>query len=283
MRILVGIVLYNPSISRLHESIDAIKDQTTEILLIDNGSDNHNDITVLFGKLISENTNVSIKINNGNLGIAAALNQILDYAKEKKFKWFLTLDQDSICKEHLIEKYKSILCDDIGQITCRITDRNTGNLDSLCYSNDGTVEISSCITSGCLNNTSVLNECGGFNNKLFIDGVDIDMSCKLRSQGYKILQIDYLGLVHELGDGVRKRFLFFDFTLSRHQPWRNYYTRRNLIYIARKYHSGITMWKCVIKQIIYAVGIIILEDKKSERIKSNLKGILEGLMMNLNF
>lgn len=40
MRVLAGIVLYNPEIGRLQENIDAIYQQVDTVLLIENGSSN---------------------------------------------------------------------------------------------------------------------------------------------------------------------------------------------------------------------------------------------------
>ena len=94
-----------------------------------------------------------------------------------------------------------------------------------------------------------------------------------------MLHINFDGLLHELGDGKTCKLLWKRFTVSNHSPWRNYYARRNMIYLARKYKSGREMYIEIITQIVYAVGTVLLEDKKLQRLKYNAKGVFEGLVM----
>ena len=75
VRILAGIVLYNPDIGRLIENYNAIVNQVDDVLIIDNGSDNYNDIDNYFN-----DKKVQIIRNYNNLGIATALSQIMEYA-----------------------------------------------------------------------------------------------------------------------------------------------------------------------------------------------------------
>lgn len=93
MKYIAGIVLYNPDLGRLKENIESICKQVDKVILIDNGSDNIREIE----DLIKEYLNCILLKNGENMGIAYALNQILKYAYENDVKWFLTLDQDSVC------------------------------------------------------------------------------------------------------------------------------------------------------------------------------------------
>ncbi len=276
MNVCAGIVLYNPDIARLHENIKAIIGQVSEIVLVDNGSANVYEAEEVANQYGNK---VSIIINDKNYGIAKALNQILEFADDKQYPVYITLDQDSVCSENLIEKYLEVYQDNIGQISCNIVDRHIGNVDKVEFLNKSTRLIEHCITSGCINNTHAVKECGGYNETLFIDGVDLDLSCKLREYGYDVLCINYDGLLHELGDGRQIKAFGKTISVANHAPWRNYYTRRNLIYVARKYYKGFSRINKLSKQILYAIGTIILEDKKIERIKYNFNGIKDGMFM----
>ncbi|RHB40469.1 glycosyltransferase family 2 protein [Enterocloster aldenensis] len=281
MDVLAGIVLYNPSISRLKENIQAVYGQVDRILLVDNGSYNRDDISRLVNEI--QDCNIHILFNENNMGIAYALNQILDYALLQSYKWFLTLDQDSICNKNLTRQYLRYINNEIGQISCNIIDRNVGRIekkDSIIKKR--VCEIPFCITSGCLNNTEAIAKCGGFNREMFIDGVDLDISCNLRIHGYKILRLDYNGLLHELGDCEKRKIFGVRIIITHHSPWRNYYMRRNIIFVARKYYKGLDKTKMIGKQILYACGTVVLEDKKYDRIKANIKGIWDGFKTNLS-
>ena len=295
MRICAGIVLYKPDIIRLNENIEAISSQVDELVLVDNTPGGG------FNGDVGRYPNVHIIINNENLGIGKALNQILDFANSRGYGWFITIDQDSVCDARLVEKYKKQLDDSIGQITCNIQDRSLGELGDLREIENpeslerpaggqgsaggtspiGLLEIESCITSGCVNNTEAIIKVGGYDEGMFIDGVDIDISLKLRKAGYRVTRLNYEGLTHSLGDGKQISILGKKLSLTRHAPWRSYYMRRNFIYIARKYYTGVEKHKAILKQIGAAVGTIVLENKKAERIKYCSKGLIDGFKMKV--
>ena len=269
IKVCAGIVLYNPDLYRLSENICSIIDQVSEVILIDNSSANVKEIHEFLVKLP-----YSVKYirNEQNGGIAKALNQILDFSEQQGYDFFLTMDQDSVCNAGLIDIYKQIDLNNVAQITCRIIDRDNGEVDATLFEGHKYIEVDYCITSGCINMTSALRQVGGYDEQLFIDGLDI--SLRLKKSGYKILKVNFEGLTHELGEKSGKSKLI---KTSSHTPWRNYYTRRNLIYVARKYYTGIQKHKRILLQIAYGLGAIVLEDKKRERIKYNFKGIVDGL------
>lgn len=273
IKVCAGIVLYNPDLNRLSENICSIIEQVNEVILIDNSSDNAKEI-----KEFLECFPHSVKYirNEQNGGIAKALNQILDFAEQQGYEYFLTLDQDSVCNSGLIGIYEQIDLNNVAQITCRIVDRDNGEVDATDFNGKGFIEVDYCITSGCINSTAAIRCVGGYDEQLFIDGVDLDISLRLIKSGFKIIKVNFEGLTHELGEKKGKTKLV---KTSNHTPWRNYYTRRNLIYVARKYYTGIGMHKRILKQIAYGIGAIILEDKKRERIKYNFKGIIDGIKM----
>lgn len=120
MKVLTGIVTFNPSITRLRENLDAVKAQETDLLIFDNGSDNYKNIE----KLCSDAGCVVHRVNE-NQGIAYGLRYIMDYAIQNHYDWVLSLDQDSICDTGLIAEYKKYIHNPhIGALTCNIKDRN---------------------------------------------------------------------------------------------------------------------------------------------------------------
>lgn len=281
MKTCAGIVLYNPDIKRLEENLKSILPQVDSVILVDNGSKNTIEIEEFTLKY--SQSDVKLIRNVRNEGIAKALNQILDYAIQNKIEWFLTLDQDTVSYPGLVECYLKHIDSSIGQLSCNILDRNIESIDKVeNYTGKDTVNIDFCITSGCLNQALALKQVGGYKESLFIDGVDLDISCNLRAHGYKVLNVDFDGILHELGAGEKKSILGLKLVTAHHAPWRNYYARRNIIYVARKYYTGSKKIKLIGKQILYGIGAIILEDKKLERFKCNFKGIIDGMTMKLS-
>lgn len=270
MKICAGIVLYNPDVAKLNENIMAIAPQVDEVILVDNTPGG------VSGNIVKYE-NIHVIHNKKNYGIGKALNQICRFADRRGYGWYITLDQDSVCDRELVEQYKRYLDNHIGQLTCNITDRHLGRIEKYAYKTDVIEDIESCITSGCINNVKAVKRIGGYDESMFIDGVDIDISLRLKQKGYKLLRLNYDGLIHSLGDGKQINILGKKLSFTRHAPWRNYYMRRNFIYIARKYYKGLEKYKKVFRQIVYGIGTILMEDKKLERLKFNTKGVIEGI------
>ena len=100
-KILAGIVLYNPEISRLKDNIKAIEGQVDKLIIIDNGCKSKDYLS-----LINEDKVHIINLKK-NRGIATALNAILQYALDNDYDWALTLDQDSVSPSNLVDTYSS--------------------------------------------------------------------------------------------------------------------------------------------------------------------------------
>ena len=264
-----GIVLFNPDIKRLEENISAISPQVKDVILVDNGSKNADGIS----SLISRFDNITYIGNADNMGIAKALNQIVEKADELGAKWVLTLDQDTVCKPDIIEQYDR-LCrratDKVAIITSKYEDRSVKVDFGLTAPY---VKDSFCITSGAFNNIRCIKAVGGFDEKLFIDMVDYDICYALTRSGYKIIRMNYVGFLHEVGRSVTKRFFGKDIIIFNHSPLRKYYWARNSIYLKRKYKLGLSADKRVINRIIQTV---LYETDKVSKLKSMLKGIIDG-------
>ena len=278
---IAGIVIHNPDLHRLQQNISKIAPQVDKVVIQNNGIVNEED----FIRLVKSYDNISIIGNGENIGIAAALNNIAEYGYEHGAEWVLTLDQDSICGKELILNYeKYIEKEDVGLITCTITDRNFE------YNKGknviGEKYINNCITSGSYMRLTSWKELGGFDEKLFIDHVDTDYCYRLGISGWKILQIEYNGLLHEVGSNTsRKKFFQKEFVVFNHSPFRCYYLIRNQIYFARKHKKTLglrnalrherTAWTRIIVYLLY-------EDDKLGKAVAWLKGIRDGYSMKID-
>ena len=277
MKYIAGIVLYNPDLGRLKENIESICKQVDKVILIDNGSDNIREIE----DLIKEYLNCILLKNGENMGIAYALNQILKYAYENDVKWFLTLDQDSVCSRNLINTYsKYIEIPGVAIITSCIKDRNYELKDSF-RENEEYRFVTYCITSGALMNTEICERCGGWDNKLFIDNVDGDICINLKKRGYKVLSLHYNGLLHEVGHGKNVKFLWKKDIVYNHPAMRQYYMARNQIYVARKYPEEFSMYKQLKKELKKIWLVILFEENKWEKCKARIRGVKDGFRLDI--
>lgn len=270
MRILAGIITYNPDPERLRANITAILPQVDQVICVDNGSEEPEKIRCIFPE------NVVFLENGRNLGIAAALNRILEYAAEHDYSWFITLDHDSVCEEGLAAEYSRYAgLPDAAILTCRIVDRNFTEKPAV-EADGHPVEIPMCISSASFCRTEALQAVGGFDEKMFIDCVDFDICTNLRKHGYKIYRIPFTGLLHEVGHGRNVRLLWKKRVIFNHSPLRNYYMARNQVYMARKYPQERSGTKTFLKEMETELLILLYESDKKQKIAARWRGIRDA-------
>lgn len=241
--IIAGITLFNPDIDRLSNNLSSILSQCSEVVLVDNGSQNIANIEQLCCRLGSR---IGLVKNNENEGVAHALNQMLNVATSRGFTEILFLDQDSVASPNMVAKLVKNCAEDVAVVAAKIIDRNR-ELNNIEWeeNNSEAVECYWPITSGSLTNVRLCNELGGFSEALFIDFVDDEFSIRVRRAGYRMLEVSDAFLYHEIGKlkpvgipfphiengkvTIRRAFE------SGHPSIRHYYQVRNLIAIRRVY------------------------------------------------
>lgn len=273
-KIYAGIVTYNPSIKRLSDNINAVISQVDRIVIVDNGSRNIAEIR----SLITQFKNVSLNENHKNYGIARALNQIMKKAQNDAVDWVLTLDQDSVVYDGLINEYKKYWkMDSVGILTCYLQDRNAKGVGGKPLSDTPKInDIDLCPTSGCLTNVSAWRNTGGFDENMFIDYVDFDMCVMMRKKGYSIKRINYIGLLHEIGHSKDVSFLGRKLVVGGHSSFRKYYIVRNRIYYMKKHKDYIDFLPELRHLVGFFVLTIIYEDNRLEKIKAMMKGMIDA-------
>lgn len=270
MKICAGIVLFNPEIERLKKNLDAIISQVENIYIVDNGSQNIDDVK----NLIASYRNVLLYRNITNLGIAKALNQMCSFAYENNYQWILTLDQDSVCPFNMINVMKRYIYDEqIGIVCPAINYEGRAILGNKEIINE--VEfVSACMTSASLTNIAIWKKVGGFCEEYFIDYVDNEFCMKLSIGKYKILRVNECVLNHQLGKSCQGRFLgIFKYNYSQHTPIRMYYMIRNNLFFIKTYAKNLNIIKEYIKVMYILLKNLWISDQKIKTIKYIFLGI----------
>lgn len=277
MRIAAGIVTYNPSIKLLEKNIQSIITQVNVVVICDNGSDNIEDIE----KIASQYNIIIIRLKQ-NCGIAYALNAINEWCVINGYKWLLTLDQDSEVKSGLVNKYiEHTNIKDVAMMSCEFMARDNfeHGTNKLSDGEDYKL-IEKCYTSGAFINTNIIKKVGGFDEYLFIDFVDFDMCITLLENNYKIIRLNYLGLIHEVGKTRNVKFLGKKEQVYNHNAMRKYYMSRNGIIYARKhkqYFGKKETTKRILSVFKRAILVLFYEKNKIRNIKSGISGIIAGI------
>ena len=120
--------LYESSDKYLKESLkESLNKDLDKDFNEDSNKGSDRDSNKYLGKHCDKFFKIEIIENGENRGIARALNQIFEYAKEQVYDWVLTLDQDSICPENLMEEYKRYIgFKNVGVISPKLVDQNFG-------------------------------------------------------------------------------------------------------------------------------------------------------------
>lgn len=265
-----GIVTYNPDIRLLKFCLEAIVNQVDYLCIIDNNSNNKNEI----GCLVSSYHKVVFISLDKNYGVAYALNLIAKEAIRNNCLWFLTLDQDSECEEHMIDEYVKYISDDtVGMICPRILLRIHKSEVKKQIAN--VIEyVDLAITSGCLVRTSAWDRVGGFWQYLFIDRVDDDFCLSLSENNYKILRVNTITLEHEIGRPKKHRFMGHSYYSDSYPPLRYYYIARNTVIVYSIHKTNLNVFRLL---LVRFVKILLSENNRFKLMSSYFKGIKDGL------
>lgn len=267
------IVTYNPELARFSECLSAVAEQVEHVFVVDNGSNETSGVEAL----CREYDNAIFVPLGENKGIAAALNMGCTAADEKSCTAVLTLDQDSICEDGLVEKLAAHLAKDVGIAAPWIS--YAGNEEYYDLPQDGPYEVEWTITSASLTSIDAWRKIGGFDEALFIDSVDRDFCIRLRRAGYRVVIDPATSLSHELGDMRCVRILGKVIHITNHSSFRKYYIARNKILLAKK--GEISSAECVREISQEFFKALLLEDNKASKISRLMRGIVDGLQSRM--
>lgn len=272
MKILfAGIVTYNPDIDILNINIKSIRGQLETVIIVDNGSKNFEEIERLAGE-----HNIQIISNQKNFGIAAALNQLMEYGRTKGFSWMLSLDQDSVCQHDYCIKISELfdILPNVGIVAPVISDRNVGIIGHNPQGNYGVVN--TCITSGACIKVSVWDSVGRYDEKMFIDSVDFEFCYRVRKEGYLVIQTRKVVLEHSLGEGRIIGIGCLKRKINEHPALRCFYIAQNRIYYPRKHKLYLYVIRGNLRNAKHILQVVLFEKDKWNKINSILKGWKKG-------
>ncbi len=263
-----GIVTFNPDINRLISNIQSVLGQVEEVIICDNASNNIRQIEDILG----QSCKLKLIKNRKNNGIAYALNQIFELAELENMEWVLTLDQDSICPQGMVDCFSGYINKQTGIIAPLFKDPKIeyGSINS----NNEVIEIQNCITSGSFTNLQAWKAVDGYDSSMFIDFVDFDFCYRIRKAGYKILQIPSVILNHTIGETEEKNIFGKRIVLTNHSNMRKYFIIRNFIYYRKKNCIIDKVEKKAMQKKVFKT--IFFEKDKTGSVKAFVKGWIDG-------
>ena len=274
------VVTYHPD-NKFPDRLVRVRSQVGRVVVVDNSS------PLLSRQMLRDataETDSDLILNDSNMGVATALNQGVEHARERSFRWALTMDQDSTVEPFLVETLLKAfngfaLKEQVAVIGSNYFDEMRGETlvhDSpeqpLC------LEQTTVITSGTLISMDAYGKIGPFRDDFFIDHVDDEYCLRARSKGYKVVLCRRPVIRHSIGGAVGKRILGRMLWSSNHSAIRRYYMARNFMVLARQYLFSEPAW--IIKTFVRHLGFValmqFLEDQRAEKLRGIFKGIGDG-------
>lgn len=233
-KIAATVILYYPD-QHTYTNILSYIDQVEILYILDNSERSSREMI----EMLLTKSNVQYIHDGVNKGIASRLNQAANLAIQAGCDLLLTMDQDSSFEKDTLLTYFNCIENYAGKNKVAMYGLQSEGKDNAmlsCTSHEAT----QLITSGSVVNLSIYKELNGFDENLFIDGVDLEYCYRSILAGYSILKFDHLYLHHKLGNISYHRSLKNFKLTSRtfHSPIRIYYMVRNHLYLKSKYQHN---------------------------------------------
>ena len=285
------IVSYHPEPATIASLIEAILPQVGAVVLVDNASEGgwrHK-----LGEALS-NRGGTLLGQSRNLGLAAAQNIGIEWARSNSYRYVLLLDQDSAPGDGMVALLLQALLD--LSTACKVAavgprfhdlreDRDapfvrTGfplNRKVWCEAGAQYIECDFLISSGALMPLTVLDQVGPMDAGLFIDNVDLEWGFRAQAQGYALYGVCATTMHHRLGDS-RRELPFGSGKIVVHGPLRLYYMMRNRVLLYKMSHvPGI--WKAQDMPRVLAKLLLfgVLIGPRLRNLRCMLWGLWDGL------
>jgi rhamnosyltransferase len=281
------IVTYNPG-PDFPGCAARIAEQVQDLLFIDNNSNSRS--VAMISETCSD-LNAHLILNRQNLGVATGLNIGVSWAKRKGYQWILTIDQDTLAEDNMVETLMDVYNNFAPKNKIAVIGSNyfDVNVRRVCYKPNSShnrpwEEMKTVITSGSLVSLRTLDVIGPFRDEFFIDHVDHDYCLRARLKGFKILLAPKPIMQHAIGSTMIGRPFPIMRGLYNHSPTRWYYMLRNEVTLAREYIFRDPMW--VIMTLYCRLTKIILmclfDKNKLSKIKFAVIGLIDGMCSNFS-
>lgn len=282
------LVSYHPDLAALDTTLASVAPQVSAVVVVDNASD----------VVIPETGNVTVLRQPANVGLAAAHNVGIEWARNAGHTHVLMLDQDSVpgpgMVAELVRGWRELSArGGVGAVGPRFRDSREARDAPFvrvgfpmshklgCDGSAGYVRADFLISSGALIALEVLDDVGAMDERLFIDNVDLEWSFRARALGYELYGVCAATMSHLLGD-ERVPVLGGRAEIVRHAPVRLYYIMRNRVELYRRPHTP-RVWvaqdlpRVVIKFLIFSV----LVGPRRRNIRYMVRGLADGMRRRL--
>lgn len=291
------IVTYFPE-NRIMEVLSSAFEQLPILTIFDNTTDEN-----FFLKFLESLTELHklkfgkkelVVIHDGkNHGLPFAYNSLINVLNDKGFEFALLLDQDTLISRNLVKTlvtqyFNKRKLFKIGALGPKVNQLLRGPLDPFfdggfkwngTYEDREVVSRKFLINSGMLIPISVLKKVGQFDESYFTDSLDHEMSLRLRTNGYFLLEVKGAHIDHNIYQELSIKFGKVKIGFDAHRAKLEYYCARDTFKTSFKYFrfnkvDSILLFSVI---LIKMVGLIFFYPNKRVRLYYFFKGMKDSL------
>lgn len=286
------VVTFHPD-ENVCDRLTAMRGEADYLVVIDNGSDGEKQREL--GDWCVAN-DALFHAEPDNHGLARALNLGVELLSDCDVEWVLFFDQDSRPKAGLSQAMLLAMgnagnAEQIAALGPSIVDRDgvfhrwldphpwlLGAFRKRAWQDAVIHPVSMVITSGSLVRVSAWRDVGGFDEALFIDGVDTDFCLRLRHRKWQLVAVPTALLHHQLG---ARREVRLPGPLGRptfHSPVRHYYMARNRwLLLRRHWKKGHWVTFEFTAGVLNTLRVVLAEDMKIAKLRAIVIGTCDGI------
>ena len=284
------IVLYNPNIPQLIKSLRVLEQSIGLLCLVDNSKENH-EAELQYFKTVKY-----IPLME-NRGIAAAQNVGVKTLKDLGVEYVVFSDQDSVADKatvtRLVSTYRQLrnMGINVGGVGTRAINVETGKpyrskskeYETISVGEGSeTTKATRCSyirSSISFIPITLFGEVGGFDESLFIDGVDNEWCWRANTIGCQFFIVENATITHHLGEGDHK---IANRNVAISSTFRIYFQFRNYLWLCRR--NYVPHWWKRTNLLKYAVKMVyypLFVSPRTAFVKGIFKGILDGAIKNV--
>jgi len=217
----------------------------------------------------------------GNIGLAAALNQGLSEAAKVEYAWCLLLDQDTEVDADLVAGLAEtfLACPTRESVGLLAPNYRSPGGKRLAYPSDKAWQsLETAVTSGSLVAISAVHRAGGMREAFFIEGIDIEFSLRIRAAGLKLIGSGRPLMTHGAGAAEERRLFGRTVLVSHHTPWRCFMQFRNLTWTMWRYRRQEPRWvrAAMLSMVKRFILVLLFERQRFTKAWAMLRGTFAG-------
>lgn len=268
-RILGIVILYNPDIKEAYNNILLYKDGIDELIVWDNTTEAS--LRLVNQRRIESLPNTKYETSGRNEGVSKPLNYAVSVLLKDGYDYLLTMDQDSKWKNFL--EYKSICL----SLNAPHIGSYAPNINNAFKSNELYTVDHRTITSGMLVPKETFIMVGLYNERFFVDGIDVEFGRRIEKNNLINVRINTAVLYQQYGKAlIRKPW---GYPAPEYSPFRLHGILSSHVWMMRNYKLPLN----IVYEIIfiyffrYIFDILFYQDDKKKKVFSIIRGIIDGL------